>query len=309
MRVAILGGCGFIGSHVADLLVSKSCEVLIFDRPEADRKNIRHLSGKVIVQVGDFCNSEDIGRAVAGAEVVVHFVSTSIPLSAFNEPGLDVEQNVIGTIGLLRECVKHKVRKVVFSSSGGTIYGIPQQLPIKESHPLNPITPYGISKLAIEKFLGLYSYHHGLDYAALRLSNPYGGRQVAGSGQGVIASWLQRLSEGNPVEIWGDGAVVRDYLYIWDAVNAISAAIFTDSPVKVFNVGSGQGYSLQQLHQELEMALDRKIDVVYRDLQLTDVPVNVLDVSLIKECLGWENKTKLNEGLVLAWSDKLRLEE
>jgi UDP-glucose 4-epimerase len=304
VKITILGGCGFIGSHLADALLAGNHEVTIFDLLNADRRNILHLEGKVRFVGGDFLNQTDVSRAVSGSELVVHLISSTLPGSSFKNPRYDVETNVVGSISLFEQCVKAKVRKVVFVSSGGTVYGIPQHLPINETHPLNPITPYGVSKVTIEKYLGVYLYQYDLDYTILRISNPYGERQNPNTGQGVIATWMYRARNGEPVEIWGDGRIVRDYIYIKDAVEAVKMAALTESKEKIVNVGSGIGYSLLQVHEILEKCVGRQVPITFKDVRRVDVPANILDISHI-EALGWSPRVGLEDGIAMVWN-KLR---
>ena len=297
MNITILGGSGFIGSHLAEVLLKEHHNLTLFGRSNTDCDNIKTIKDKASVITGDFNHPEELDEAVVGAEVVVHLISTTVVGNSMKNPAFDVASNVVGTVKLLELCVKAKVRKIVFVSSGGTVYGVPQYLPIKENHPLNPISSYGISKLAIEKYLGLFNFHHEIDYTVLRLSNPYGERQSVSSGQGVIASWLQRISKGLPIEIWGNGDTIRDYIYIKDAVQALKLVTLNDSKQKIFNVGSGIGVSLIELHALLQDTIDCKIPVNYKQSRKIDVPSNILDVALIKKVLGWEAQTFIDDGL------------
>lgn len=301
MKITILGGCGFIGSHLAEALIAENHNVTIFDHLNADRKNILHLQDKIRFVGGDFLNQADVSRAVSGSELVIHLISSTLPGSSFKNPRYDVETNVVGSIALFEQCVKAGIRKVVFVSSGGTVYGIPQHLPIQETHPLNPITPYGVTKITIEKYLGVYFYQHGLDYTVLRMSNPYGERQNPNTGQGVIATWMHRVRNGDPIEIWGDGKIVRDYIYVKDAVAALKMAALTESPEKIVNVGSGVGHSLLQVHDILEKCVGTRVPVTFKDVRRVDVPANILDISLI-EALGWRTKIGLEEGMHIVWN-------
>ena len=303
MKITILGGCGFLGSHLAEALLLENHSITIFDHLNADRRNLKHIENKTTFLGGDFLNVNDIAQAISGTEIVVHLISSTLPGNSLKNPAYDVETNVIASINLFEECIKAGVRKVIFISSGGTVYGIPQHLPIQEIHPLNPISPYGISKMTIEKYLGLYSYHYGLDYAVLRLSNPYGERQNPNTGQGVIASWIHRVRNGEPIEIWGDGEVVRDYVYIKDAIEAIKIATLANLDRKVLNVGSGKGYSLNQLHGIMENAIGTKIPVIHKNNRKVDVPVNILDVTAIKDMFSWQARTSLEDGLKKMWQD------
>ena len=301
MNIVILGGCGFIGSHLAEILSEEGHSITIFDYLNAGRKNLEHIQDKVRFVGGDFTNATDVARVIEGAEIVVHLISSTLPGNSLKNPIYDIEVNVIGSINLFEQCVKACVRKVVFISSGGTVYGIPQSTPIKETHALNPINPYGLSKMAIEKYLGLYFYHYGMDFTVLRLSNPYGSRQNPITGQGVIASWMHKVKNGEPIEVWGDGTIIRDYVYIKDAVRALKLAALVSSDQKVFNVGSGKGHSLLQLHEVLEEVIGRHVPVTFKNARRVDVPINILDISLIKALLGWEAETDLKDGMGLMW--------
>jgi len=301
MKILVLGGSGFIGSHLCEQLVASGHEVAVFHQPGASHKNLSLFESRLKIIEGDFNNANDVAKALRGTEVVVHLVSSTLPGNSLLNPVYDVQMNVISSIQLLDQCVKANVRKVVFISSGGTVYGIPIEQPIKETHPLNPISPYGISKLAIEKYLAMYHHHFGLDYTILRLSNPFGPRQEPNRGQGVIATWLSKIFCNEPIEIWGNGQAVRDYLYIDDAVHAINLGIFMQSDDKIFNVGSGKGYSLLTLHELIEKQLGKSVEIVFREMQKVDVPINVLDIGLIKRQLGWVPKIDIEDGILRLW--------
>lgn len=297
MKITILGGGGFIGSHLADHLVATGHDVTIFHAVGASRKNIAHLEQSVRLLEGDFANTNDIAQAVSGSEIVAHLVCSTVPGKSLFNPIYDLETNVAGSINLFEICVNAGVKKLVFLSSGGTIYGIPESIPIKESHQLNPISPYGVSKMAIEKYLYMFHYQYGLDYSILRLSNPYGERQDASKGQGVIAAWIQQIFNNQPIEVWGDGSVVRDYIYIQDVIQAIVLSLFQATEHKVFNVGAGKGQSLLDLHSIMEKHFQRAIPVSYSPGQKVDVPANVLDISLIQRELQWKPTIRINDGI------------
>lgn len=297
MRILVLGGSGFIGSHLCEQLVDAGHDVTVFHSSGATLGNLAAIDSRIKIVEGDFNNARDLEKVVPDAETVVHLISATLPGSSLLNPVYDVQMNLVSSIQLFEQCVKAGVGKVVFISSGGTVYGIPGEQPIRESHPLNPISPYGISKLAIEKYLALFRHHYGLDYTVLRVSNPFGPRQEAGRGQGVIAAWLNKISRGEPVEVWGDGSVVRDYVYIEDVVRAIHQAILKSTTEKIFNVGSGKGYSLLELHALLENQVGEPISIDFREVQKVDVSVNILDISSIRSHLGWVPAVSIEEGL------------
>lgn len=301
MRILVLGGCGFIGSHVAGQLLDKGHEVAIFARPNVDRRNIEAIASRLQFIGGDFHNSADVRQAVRGADVVVHVVGSTLPGTSLDNPVFDIQTNVASSVNLLSACVAAKVGKLVYISSGGTVYGIPRTERIREDHPLDPINPYGLSKLAVEKFCGVFHHQYGLDYTILRVSNPYGSRQREGSGQGVIGAWMGRMRQGKPIELWGDGSAVRDYLAVEDAAAAIVLAAESPGCPKVMNVGSGVGQSLAEVLALVEACAGRRADVVRRDGRRVDVPRNVLDVTLAAQALGWTAKVPLQDGLRAMW--------
>ena len=293
----VLGGAGFIGSHLAEALLQAGHRVRIFDRPHLDRLPAFLQRREFEVFTGDFLNPRALSPALAGSEIVFHLVSTTLPKSSNDNPVYDVEANVLGTLRLLELCREQGVRKVVFTSSGGTVYGVPRSVPIDESHPTDPICSYGIHKLMIEKYLQLNHRLHGLEYCVVRPSNLYGPRQRLDVAQGAVAVFLDRALHGKPIQVWGDGSVVRDYLYVGDAAEALLKAAAFEGEPRLFNIGSGVGTSLAQLIKEIEALLGHALPVEYAAARPLDVPANVLDASLARRHLGWAPRTSLAEGL------------
>jgi UDP-glucose 4-epimerase len=238
-----------------------------------------------------------VENAVSGCDIVYHLVSTTLPRSSNENPVYDVETNVIGTLHLLEAIRKHKAKKVIFVSSGGTVYGIPEGTPIKESHPTEPICSYGIGKLAIEKYLSLYHLLHGVEYCVLRLANPFGERQRVSAAQGAIAVFLHKALRNEVIEIWGDGSVTRDYFHVSDAVSALIRVLSYEGNARVFNIGSGVGRSLNEVLAAIDSLLGTPVRRVYLPSRAFDVPVNVLDVSRAADLLGWKPQMTFIEGL------------
>lgn len=293
----VLGGAGFIGSHLAEALARAGHRVRIFDRPHLDSLAWLCGRGGCEIVAGDFLNPDDLARALRDAEVVFHLVSTTLPQTSNDNPEYDAETNVLGALRMLRQCRASGVRKVIFVSSGGTVYGIPRSVPIDESHATQPTCAYGIHKLAIEKYLHLEYVLHGLDYCVLRPANLYGERQRPNVAQGAVAVFLDRALRGEPIQIWGDGSVVRDYVYVGDAVGALVSAIAYRGEHRVFNLGSGSGTSLNDLVSVIEGVIGRRVTVEYTPSRGFDVPVNVLDSSLATQLLGWSATTSLAAGI------------
>lgn len=297
MKCLILGGGGFLGSHLCDALLAQGHVVRIFDRPNLQRFRRFEAHEAMEWLEGDFINPRQAIQAVAGCDIVYHLVSTTLPRSSNENPAYDVETNVVGTLHLLNAARTNGARKVIFVSSGGTVYGVPQVLPIRESHPTEPICSYGIGKLAIEKYLALYKFLHGLEYCVLRLSNPFGERQRVSAAQGAVAVFLYKALRGEAIEIWGDGTVVRDYFYVSDAVSALVKAMTFNGEDRIFNIGSGTGMSLNDILAAIEALLGRPVHRYYLPPRAFDVPVNVLDISRATRSLGWRPEVPFTEGL------------
>ena len=298
MRCLVLGGRGFIGSHLVDALLVRGFPVRCFDRPHVVSLGDTHLTNPNFELIeGDLASETDVAEALEGCEVCYHLVSTTLPKSSNADPVFDIETNVLGTVRLLTHAVKTGMKKVIFVSSGGTVYGVPTETPIPEEHPTDPICSYGITKLAIEKYLGLFKQLHGLDYTVLRLANPYGERQRIHASQGAVAVFLGKVLRGEPVEIWGDGSVVRDYIHIADVVDALLAALEQTGNEHVFNIGAGRGHSLNEVLDAIEKVTGRTADRRYLPGRAFDVPASVLSIARAKQSLGWSPKVGFEQGL------------
>ena len=305
MNYLVLGGAGFIGSHVVDALLNAGHRVRVFERPGCDLANLATVLDRIEIDYGDFTKiAEETGalaQALDGVDLVIHLVSTVLPASSNLNPLYDIESNLKSTVRLLELAVKKGVKKVVFASSGGQVYGPSAVLPIHEESPTNPLSSYGIVKLATEKYLALFHHLHGLDYTVLRIANPYGERQKISGAQGAVAVFLGKIKSGEAIEIWGDGSVARDYLYIADLTNAILLACGKSSSEKLFNIGSGSPCSLNQLIDLLQRVSGRKVAVDYKDSRACDSSVNYLDCKRARKVLGWQPQYSFREGLHRTW--------
>ena len=196
MRCLILGGSGFIGSSICDRYLQLGHQLRVFERPRVEPYRDFTAGESVEWMTGDFSSTHDVGIALKGMDAVVHLIGTTLPKSSNDNPIYDVQSNLIATLQLLEAMRAEGVRKILFISSGGTVYGRPTILPISENHPTNPLTSYGITKLAIEKYLLLYKDLRGLKPVVLRVANPYGERQRIETAQGVVAALPQ------PHHVW-----------------------------------------------------------------------------------------------------------
>jgi UDP-glucose 4-epimerase len=302
MRCLVLGGAGFMGSHIVDALVARNHSVRIFDLPNISVDNLQQSMDSVEILGGDFNNVNAITQALEDIDVVVHLVSTTLPGPSNENPVYDVESNVIGTLNLLKQAVEKGVKKIIFSSSGGTVYGIPRSVPIPETHETNPVCSYGITKLTIEKHLALFHHLHNLDYTVLRLANPYGERQRIDGVQGAVAVFLGKTLLRQPITIWGDGSVARDYFYISDLVDAFITVIESDSPSKIYNIAGGEARSLNDILSVVRKVTGLRPVVRYTPARKLDVPVNCLDIHLAKKDLGWQPGISWEEGIARTWA-------
>lgn len=296
--VLVFGGCGFIGSHVVDRFAAAGHPVRVLDR---SREVYRAPVPGVEYVIGDFGNRSLVAEVVKNMDIVVHLISTTVPSTSNDDPVFDVESNLMETIACFQRCVAAGVRKVVFLSSGGAVYGNPESCPVAEEALTNPLCSYGIVKLAVEKYLALFHLLNGLDYCVIRASNPFGPRQNPFGGQGVIAAMLAHMALGCPVEIWGDGRVVRDFLYVSDLASAIYAAALSSRKSQIYNVGSGTGLSLLEVLDCIGSALSAKLAVNFKAGRAFDVQRIYLDTAKARAELAWSPQVPIEEGIRLTW--------
>jgi UDP-glucose 4-epimerase len=294
----VLGGCGFLGSVVTRHLVTQGLNVRVFDKEGQDTYRIKPVLKKVDLQFGDFSNLGDLTRALEGSSTVLHFIGTTIPQTSMNDIKYDVETNVLPTVRLLEQLKERPSTRIIFASSGGTVYGKsePGQT-LSENSPTEPISAYGISKLMIEKFIKLFSFNYGLPHVILRFSNPYGPSQHPLRPQGAVSVFLNKALNGEEIAIWGNGTVVRDYIYEDDLAAAVCSVVKKTSLQGVFNVGTGDGTSLNQIVKLIQTTFAVECRVAYKRERKFDVPYNVLDIRKIQGETGWNPTCTLVEGL------------
>jgi UDP-glucose 4-epimerase len=294
-RCLVLGGGGFIGANLSNALAGLGAQVHAYGRRLVCPGS---LAPSVRWTTADFSDRQTLTAAVETADFIFHLASSSTPASANADPIADVADNLITTLRFLEICRVRPVRRIVFVSSGGTVYGAASQNPIPESAATDPISAYAIHKLTVEKYLALYHHLYGLDYLVLRVANPYGPLQVARKNQGVVAALMKRALGGEPIEIWGTGEVVRDFVYIDDVVRALLMAALHAGPSRLFNVGSGAGISINAVIDDIERVAGRgALRRIYMPSRPVDVPVNVLDISRIREEIGWRPQVEWIDGL------------
>ncbi len=298
MKVLVLGGCGFIGSHVVDQLLAQGHSVRVFDR---QHERFRQPMHGVDYRIGNFGDRMAMFDALSGIDAVMHLVSTTFPGTADLDPKIDVQDNLVGSIALLDAMGRLGISRILFLSSGGTVYGIPDTVPIPETHPLRPISSYGIVKVAIESYLAMYQRTRGISPVIIRASNPYGPRQSHKGVQGVVTTFLSRMLSDEQIEIWGDGSVVRDYLHVGDLADLCARALCSDR-TGPYNAGSGVGTSINDILDILRVATGRAVSPVYKPGRGLDVPRSVLDISLAKDAFGWVANTEMQNGITETWN-------
>lgn len=297
MKCVIFGGGGFIGSAIADRLLLDGHELRIFERPRVAPYRKFAATERVEWIEGDFSSTHDVSDAIRGMDIVLHLVSTTLPKSSNDDPIYDVQSNVVATLQMLNAMVAHNVRKIVFISSGGTVYGNPMYLPVDEKHPTDPLVSYGITKLAIEKYLQMYSRLYGIQAITLRVANPYGERQRIATAQGAVGVFLHHAIMGRTIDVWGDGSVTRDYIHVSDVAEAFVRAVGYSGEKNCFNISSGTGTSLNELFGILEDVLGKSVERRYLPGRSFDVPSSVLNNNLAKNELNWAPLISMRDGI------------
>ena len=299
MRILVSGGAGFIGSHVVDAYLAAGHEIAVLDNFSTGR--MENVNPAAAVHRVDLRDQPAVDRAVATfrPELVNHHAAQSEVPRSVTDPAYDAEINIVGALNLLKASADHGVRKVIFSSTGGALYGEPDVVPADEDHPVRPLSPYGTSKLAFEQYLGTFKRTFGIDYTVLRYANIYGARQDFHAEEGrVIAVFASRMLEGGPVTIDGTGDQARDMLHVGDVATANLAALEQGSG-GTFHVSTGIPVTINDLFRKLALLTDYTLEPRYGPSRKGDVYRIALDNARAREHLGWEPRVTLEEGLSL----------
>ena len=295
MKILVTGGAGFIGSNIQDRLIQEGHQVVVVDDLFSGRKeyiNPKAKFYKVDIQTKDL---EQV-FAKERPEVVDHHAAHINVRESVKNPIFDAQVNILGTINLLENCKKYKVKKVIFASTGGALYGDTDVIPTPEDHPTKPISPYGITKLCIENYLYYYKQVHGLDYVILRYANVYGPRQDPYGEAGVVAIFTQKLLANEQPIINGDGKQTRDYVFVEDVVDSNMLAL-TYKRSDIYNVGTGKETSVNELFRKLVDITGVSKPEKHGPPMPGEQRKSCLSFTKIKEKLGWKPKTGLDEGL------------
>lgn len=296
MNALVLGGFGFIGGSLITELLCIGQKIKVFDKNQPSQNMIPFNLEDTEVVIGIFSKDYDFEKLTRNIDIVYHFISTTTPASKVSTIQ-ELDENVASTIALLDACVKNKVKQVLFLSSGGTVYGNAANAPLKETDQTNPKSSYGIQKLMIEKYLNMYYEYFGLDYRVVRLSNPYGPLQNPHGGQGVVTAFTYSAIHNIPIKVFGDGAVIRDYIYIDDVVQGILKISQYNGKEKIFNLGSGKGYSLMDVINTIETVQKKKLNIIYEPQRIVDVPYNVLDINRFTNLISKNSAISFTQGI------------
>jgi UDP-glucose 4-epimerase len=292
-KVLLVGGNGFIGSHLSEHLLRAGYGVRVLDpHPELFREKCPDIE----YVDGSFANTLLVRDAIEGCEVLVQLAHSTIPASSLIHPEQEVLDSV-GTFVNMINCFKTGlIRKVLFFSSGGAVYGNPRQLPITEDFETNPISPYGVAKLMIEKYLHMFSYLYDLKYTVVRPSNAYGPRQNFRGSQGVIPIFLDKILKKETIQIWGDGTAIKDYIFVDDICRAVVSLIETGFENATYNIGTAQGTELKHLIETLGNECGMTPKVEYLPANRYDVHDNVLCANRLCTRTGWKPSVNLESG-------------
>ncbi len=301
-KALIVGGNGFIGSHLVNTLIKYQWDTIVIDK--FPRKFVKIPENVHFIQM-DFCDSIAEIEAIfdkVNPDIVFHLAWKTFPATSLENPSKDIEINIVPSLNLIKVCTKANV-KLIFISSGGAVYGNTTEPIIHETSATNPISPYGIEKLTIEKYLYMYHSIYGLDYLIIRPSTPFGPWQDYLGEQGAVTVFMYRIAKNIPITLWGDGNAIRDYFYISDLVDAMVKCINyqTRDDIRIFNVGGGTGISLIHLLGLIEETVGKEAIIEQFPMRKFDPMKIVLDTSRINNELRWRPTISLLEGINRTW--------
>jgi len=295
MKIVIIGAAGFIGTNLALYLAkNEKNRIRLVDKRLDYFDSVLKKSNIELVE--STLSMDDNFDYLENQEILYHLASSTTPTTSNQYIPSEIQDNVVFSALLFDACVSNGIQKVVFLSSGGTVYGKEGMLPLKEETPLRPITSYGMQKIAIENLLYLYNHMYGLDYRVIRLSNPYGPYQRPNGLLGAVTTFVYKALRNEPIEVYGDGSVIRDFIYIDDAIEGIVAITEGTDKIKVFNLGCGIGTSILEVLEVVKNEVGN-IKVEFKKGRSVDVPINYLDISRFEETYGKRLYIGLDDGI------------
>jgi UDP-glucose 4-epimerase len=296
-KVLVLGANGFIGQHIVQQLLVNGDDVRVYERRPAVA-----LPPGVDIRHGLLEDRAALLSALEDRDCVIYLSWTGYPATFDARFALDIHSNLFTAIGVMDACREMRISRLIFASSGGTVYGVPRTIPIVETHPTEPISEHGLGKLIGERYLAVYRHRGEVSSLILRPANAYGPGQRPDRGQGFVATVMGRLAQGRPLEIWGDGSVVRDYVYVVDVAKAFVAAVHYTGDETIFNVGSGIGKSLNEVVDAISRITGKLPQVRNQSARRADVPANILDTRRSATELSWRAACSFEEGLAATWN-------
>lgn len=297
-HILVLGGSGFIGSHLVTALLTHGFFVRVLSRTKLYTEH--PLKSTIDYHCADFNDSEKLSKVLKGIDIIIHLISTTVPGTGNLNPVADIRDNMIPTVNLLEQMRDYGIKKIVYISSGGTVYGNAKIMPIPEYCETEPISSYGIVKLSIEKYINMFEYIYGIEKLIIRPANPYGPCQKNIGIQGVIPTFFHHIINNNKIKVWGDGSSIRDYIYISDLINFFIKSIKKEI-TGIYNVGSGIGTSLNRIINIIEEISGIKADVEYYPHRTFDVKDVILDINKAKKDLDWAPMVSLLDGCQMYW--------
>lgn len=297
MKILVTGGAGFVGSHIADTLIEKGHEVLIIDNlSTGQEENVNKNARFIKADINDFETVENI-FSKEKPEIVYHLAAQIDVRKSVEDPISDARTNILGSLNLVKLSHKYGIKKFIFSSTGGAIYGDTKDRPTKEDHPEFPLSPYGIAKLATDKFLNFYHEVYGLKFVSLRYANVYGPRQNPHGEAGVVAIFLNKMVKGENPIINGDGTQTRDYVFVGDVVRANLMTLENMEITGIFNVGTSKEISVKELFSEINSHFDGIFEENYSPAKLGEQKTSCLSFEKIKKVMGWSPEVDFKDGI------------
>lgn len=300
-NIIVTGGAGFIGSHLVDRLSPQNKVIVLDNLFSGLLSNLERSKDQITFIRGDVLDKALLKDIVAEVEFVFHMSAHVGNIRSIKAPYFDMDVNIRGMLNLLEACQNSNIKRLVYSSSGA-IFGEAKYLPIDEEHPLNPESPYAVSKLAAEKYCFAFHKVHGVPTTALRYFNVYGPRQDTSEYANAISIFLSKIKDGQPLTIFGDGKQTRDFVFVEDVVTAnILAATQPAAVGEIFNIASGQESSIEQVIDIIKQVTARESSVIYADSRAGEVRHSRANIEKARKLLGYSPETNLREGLLLTW--------
>lgn len=298
MKILMTGGAGFIGSNITDALLAKEHDVIVFDNLSSGKKE--NVDKKARFYKADIYNKKEVNEVFKKEkpQIVIHNAAQIDVRKSVEDPFFDAQVNILGSINVLNACVENKVKKIIFASSGGSVYGECKSLAPKEDAKTNPLYPYAIAKNSVENYINFYSVVHGLDYTILRYGNVYGPRQDPHGEAGVVAIFAGRMLKNEEILVFGDGKQMRDYVYAGDVVNANIKSL-TEGKNQVINIGTGKAVSVNELIKLISKSVGYKKKAVHKPKRNGELFKSFLNINKAKDVLSWTPKVNMEQGIKL----------